>query len=126
MARWIVYAVSIALAACHTLDTKHAAPLPARLGVSNGYPTIEINRAITTLLYGRSVAIDKDAFTTQSVILIERSTARSLNRAQQHGRITELPLKISLLLRNGQCWLTREDTGKQQRLTGVNCIALKH
>ena len=100
---------------------------PAVLVKTSEATTAVLNAAVSHALHGRKVLLAGDVFTRSPEMMLERDAHSRVTMQGMNGRLMagpEAAYRFSLLVRAGQCFLRREDTGQEQRLAAVTCRAL--
>lgn len=111
---------SLAVGACSGAAVQPDVPA-LRTGVTQA-STQEIAQTVSTAMNGVPVTVADDALTTESTLLIERSTQRALGRPQVPGRSLERPQHFQLVVDASQCFLVHRETGLRWLLAETECV----
>jgi hypothetical protein len=115
----LLSAVSVAiLSACTSLAAHDE---PAIIADGNHESHAEIVRAISAMLGVAPVTIAEDAFTKQSMLLIERVPARDASGQRLSGRDMGKPEQFQLVKHGRECVLVHANSGARQELARTEC-----
>ena len=110
------------LAVCGCSGPAVQPDVPALRAEVSSASTEEIEQTISTAMNGVPVTVADDALTTESTLLIERSTQRALGRPQVPGRSLERPQQFQLIVDARQCFLVHRETGLRWLLAETECV----
>lgn len=107
------------VAAC--AGTGAAGPVPAVLASPDADDISEVARAAEALTGASQVTLSGDVLTESPDLVLERQSLRSIEGDPAGGRIMERPPRLRLVKQGRQCLLVHDETGKSERLAGVEC-----
>lgn len=86
----------------------------------------QLEKAASQLLFGRKIRLSSSAFTTSHTLLVEQKQHKDKHGLPIDGRQMETKaILLSLWTDGQQCWLKRQDTGKQVLLESLRCKAVE-
>jgi hypothetical protein len=113
--------ISIALCAC-ALPSAGTEETAAVVEAPSTATHAELQEAVNALL-GKSVMLANDALTQTDVLVIDRTLARDSTGRRIEARETELPDRVRLVKRGGDCVLINERTQQERVLSKIRCKA---
>ena len=113
---------SLLLCACASLAARDE---PALIVDANQESHGEIVRAISNVLQVSSITIADDALTRDSVLLIERTSARDAGGQRLNGRELGTPEQFQLVKHGDRCVLVHASSGTRTVLPGTKCSATR-
>ena len=96
--------------------------VPALLAEATPETRAELQRVIADAMHGVPVTLADDAFTRESVLIIERNPPQDVQQRALTGRNLEAPQKFLLLLSDERCWLERVADGQRWELLEGRCV----
>lgn len=94
---------------------------PAILINSQPKATKILEDTISTSLHGTEITLSKNAFTHDSIIIIEPTKIQSIRLPHGMGRNVRQPEKYQLILDGGQCFLLHDKTQLTWHLGNLKC-----
>ena len=82
----------------------------------------ELANVVSSALGGRDVSLADDALTQSSVLIIERSRMRRIDRPPELGRDLGRPERFQLIRDANQCFLVHESTELRWLLVDTDCV----
>lgn len=110
---------SIATSGCKTMGDQES--YAAVIAQPNAESLLELTKAVSTAMDGRSVKIAENALTTSNTLSISANTQRTLDNNPVNGRIQERPQHFKLMLRGAECFLVHDETGIEYTLEYTVC-----
>jgi hypothetical protein len=110
------------LAAACKLNPAHL-ERPARIVEPTPESRAELERVVGDMLFGADVTLADDALTTSSVLIVERSRARSLDAPPLSGRDLGQPERFQLVTTGPGCALIHENDQARYELLETKCVA---
>jgi hypothetical protein len=115
---WIVATLALAMAACRTSPTEQ--DRAARIVDPDDASRAALQRALEAALHTK-VTLADDALTETSVLIIERSPARSMRTPPVQGRVTEPPIQFRLVIHGQDCILIDQRDRSRYELEDTRC-----
>lgn len=116
----VVAALCVAVVGCKTVATDQDEA--ARIVDPDDASRTALRRAVNTALH-TEVTLADDALTESSLLIIERSPARSIQSHPTQGRIMEAPIQFRLVIHGEDCVLIDERDRSRYRLENTRCKA---
>ena len=117
--KYLLLSSLLALVACKTVSTVE--PVEALLTEMTESTQLQIVKAISTSMNGKSVKISVSSFTSDNRLTVMTNTEAMHNGNPINGRITDMPQHYQLMLRGNACYLVHEETSTEYSLENVNC-----
>ncbi len=114
--------ITFTLMACKTMT--QAEPVKALLIEMNETAQLQIVKAISTSMNGKSVKISDASFSSDNRISVATNMTATFEGNPINGRVSELPQHYQLMMRGNACYLLHEETATEYILEGVSCKAM--
>ncbi len=118
----LLLVMAVGLVACKTMTQQE--PVKALLLEMTESTQLQIVKAVSTSMSGKSVKISEDSFSTDNRLTVMTNTEAMHNGNPINGRITERPQHYQLMLLGSVCYLIHEETGTEYALEDVSCKAM--
>lgn len=119
--RLLVTAICLVIAAgCKTVADEY--DQPARITNVDEASRAALQAAVNEVI-GTEVLLSDAAFTERSVLVIENWPRPTLQNPQPQGRIMQEPIRLVLVINDGNCLLVDTRDGSRHPLENVNCVA---
>lgn len=123
MTRSLLIAVFLILSGCQNESTDATQAQAHALLINPDADTItELEKTITTALYGVPVDLDENAFTSSSLLTLEPKMRNTPQGKLATGRTMERPEQFRLLSTADGCILERTSTGDRYILKQAQCV----
>lgn len=99
--------------------------IPAIVAEPNEAAMTEIKGAIKQALNSDEIMFASEVFTERSILAIDKSAGRAIDKPDAMGRVMDMPYRFQLLKSGDSCLLQQLDTDKRWTLTKVKCKAEK-
>ena len=119
----LLLVLAFALVACKTMPQQE--PVKALLTEMTESTQLQIVKAVSTSMNGKSVKISENSFSSDNRITLMTNTEAMHNGNPINGRITERPQHYQLMLLGTACYLVHEETGTEYILEDVSCKAMQ-
>jgi hypothetical protein len=107
-------------AACHEPEVQPGGPA---LLTNPGPETLqELEQTVASAMNSTEVTLAADVFTDNSVLVIQRTMQRSIDRPPELGRDLGRPYRFQLVIDGSQCILVDQQSGKGWPLATVECV----
>ena len=116
----LIMPLVLAVSGCATASKESA----AQISVHSAQSLAELKEASKTLFNGREVAIDANAFTESSQLLIQRKPIRTPDGQVIDTKVDEAPFILELLLKDSGCYVRNKKTGAEVLLVKAQCKAV--
>lgn len=97
--------------------------VPARIVNPNDASRVELERVVSDMLFGADVTLAGDALTEYSVLILERSRARSMANPPLSGREMREPERFQLVTDGERCFLLHGEGRARYELRDTECVA---
>jgi hypothetical protein len=97
--------------------------LPAKLVQPSEDNRIVLEHAIGDLFNSQPIKLANSVFTQQSKVVIERRLAKDSRGNMLDVREIREADSVSLLTKNGQCYIRHDQTGNIKLVHNINCLA---
>ena len=114
--------ITFALVACKTMPEQE--PVKALLTEMTEATQLQIVKAVSTSMNGKSVKISENSFSTDNRITVATNMSATFDGNPINGRVTERPQHYQLMLRGQDCYILHEETGAEYPLLDVACKSL--
>ena len=121
-AKSILVMATIMLTNCKTTQAQES--LPALLEYSSPEIRIALEQAIGSLMDSQPVKLADNIFTQNNTVIVERSQPSSNQRILLYGRDTKPADTFSLLMKNSQCYLQHNQSGRIKVMSHLTCKPL--
>jgi len=99
-------------------------PVKALLSDMNEPTKLQIVKAVSTSMDGKSVRIADSVFSTENRMSVMTNMEATFNGNPINGAVIERPQHFLLMLRGNACYLVHEETGTEYSLENVDCKAM--
>jgi hypothetical protein len=82
----------------------------------------ELEQTVASAMNSTEVTLAADVFTDNSVLVIQRTMQRSIDRPPELGRDLGRPYRFQLVIDGSQCILVDQQSGKGWPLATVECV----
>lgn len=120
----ITLTTSLTFSACKTLSESENGNVAAILTNPSMKELQALNQQVTTLLGISAIRLSSDAFQKSSWLIIDGPQHKDPQGNLAIGNNGGRPDKVQLVIKNKQCILVHQATGKSTVLKDVNCTAL--
>jgi hypothetical protein len=103
--------------------TQPLEPIPALLVQPTEDNRIVLEHAIGDLFNSQPIKLANSVFTQQSKVVIERRLAEDSRGNMLDVREIREADSVSLLTKNGQCYIRHDQTGNIKLVHNINCLA---
>lgn len=110
------------LLGCQSFAEKAA--IPAIVVEPSEEAMAEIKGVIKQALNSDEIMFASKVFTERSILAIDKSGGRAIDKPDAMGRVMDMPYRFQLLKSNDGCLLHQLDTDKRWALTKVKCKAV--
>ncbi|MEX2963059.1 hypothetical protein [Microbulbifer sp. TYP-18] len=117
----VLLALLAVLVGCGSQSAR-SGELPALLVQSTAENRAELQRVLSSALNGAPVLVAEDAFTRESILVIQRSPPQEFRQGPLQGRDMGHPERFRLMMDDGGCWLKRLADGSRWKLEGIDCV----
>ena len=114
--------ISFALIGCKTMTEQE--PVKALLSEMTESTQLQIVKAVSTSMNGKSVKITEGSFSSDNRISVSTNMTATFEGNPINGRVSELPQHYQLMLLGNACYLVHEETGTEYALENVSCTAM--
>ena len=118
----LLVALAFTLVACKTMTQPE--PVKALLSDMNESTKLQIVKAISTSMDGKSVRISESSFSKENRISVATNMTATFEGNPINGRVTELPQHYQLMMRGKACYVVHEETAIEYALENVACKAM--
>lgn len=115
----LLLVIAFALVACKTMTQQE--PVKALLTEMTESTQLQIVKAVSTSMDGKSVSIADSVFSTENRMSVATNMSVTFDGNPINGRVTELPQHYQLMMRGNACYLVHEETGTEYSLENVSC-----
>lgn len=115
----LLLVIAFALVACKTMTQQE--PVKALLTEMTESTQLQIVKAVSTSMDGKSVSIADSVFSTENRMSVATNMSATFDGNPINGRVTELPQHYQLMMRGNACYLVHEETGTEYSLENVSC-----
>ena len=118
----LLVVLTFALVACKTMTKQE--PVKALLTNMTEATQLQIVKAVSTSMNGKSVKISESSFSTENRMSVATNMTATFEGNPINGRVTELPQHYQLMMRGKECFIVHEETKTEYALEGVTCKAM--
>jgi len=118
----LVLVTLLFFAGCKTMTQPE--PVKALLSDMNQPTKLQIVKAVSKSMDGKSVRIADSVFSTENRMSVMTNMEATFNGNPINGAVTEKPQHFLLMLRGNACYLVHEETGIEYSLENVKCKAM--
>ncbi len=118
----LLVVISLALVACKTMTQQE--PVKALLIDMSDSTQLQIVKAVSTSMNGKSVRISENSFSKENRISVATNMTATFEGNPINGRVTELPQHYQLMMRGTACYVVHEETAIEYALENVACKAM--
>jgi hypothetical protein len=120
----ILILASLLVSSCSA--TQPLEPIPALLVQPTEDNRIALEHAIGDLFNSQPIKVANSVFTQQSKVVIERRLAKDSRGNMLDGRELREADSVSLLTKDGQCYIRHDQTGNIKLVHRINCLAIQN
>ena len=118
----ILLAMAFILVACKTMPPQES--VKALLSEMTESTQLQIVKAVSTSMDGKSVKISDNSFSTENRMSVSTNMTATFEGNPINGRVTDKPQHYQLMLLGNACYLIHEETGIEYALENVSCTAM--